>query len=258
MRNTFKQRLLARQRQCGLFIVSNALQSAEALAGSGFDFLVFDVEHSPSSTPALHAQLAALGGSGTASVVRVIGLDLASSKHYLDLGVDALMVPNIHTPEQALEAVRFTRYPVAGGIRGMGGTMRATRYGRDKSYFAEAADNTCVLVQIESRQGLDNLDAICAVDGVDLVFFGPTDLSADMGLMGQPGHPQVVEAIEGGIRRANQLGIAAGVLAGEPDCERYMQAGATMVILGSDLGLMVRGADALAAKYVTPISHNTP
>jgi 2-keto-3-deoxy-L-rhamnonate aldolase RhmA len=249
MRNTFKARLQARDPQFGLFVVSNALQTAEALAGSGYDYLCFDVEHSPSSTPALHAQLTALQGSGTASVVRVAGLDLAAFKHYLDLGVDALMVPNVHTAELAREAVRYTRYPPAGGVRGMGGTMRATRYGRDKAYFAEAAGNTCLLAQIESREGLRNLDAICAVDGVDLLFFGPTDLSADMGHLGQPGHPEVVAAIEAGIRRARALGKPSGVLAGDPDCQGYIAAGATMVILGSDLGLMVRGADALAAAY---------
>lgn len=249
MRNTFKARVLAREPQFGLFVVSNALQTAEALSGSGYDYLCFDVEHSPSSTPALHAQLAALHGSGTASVVRVAGLDLAAFKHYLDLGVDALMVPNVHTADIAREAVRYSRYPTAGGVRGMGGTMRSTRYGRDKAYFAEAADNTCVLAQIESREGLRNLDAICAVEGVDLLFFGPTDLSADMGYLGQPGHPEVVAAIEAGIRCAKALGKPSGVLAGDPDCQRYIEAGATMVILGSDLGLMVRGADALAGKY---------
>ncbi|MCZ4314326.1 aldolase/citrate lyase family protein [Comamonadaceae bacterium G21597-S1] len=242
---------MARQGQYGLFIVSNALQNVEALADSGFDFVVFDVEHSPSATPALHAQLAALAGSGTASVVRVVGLDLASFKHYLDLGVDALMVPNVETQEQAREAVRFTRYPAAGGVRGMGGTMRANRYGRDKAYYAAAVENTCVLVQIESRRGMDNLDAICAVDGVDLVFFGPADLSADMGFMAQPSHPDVVAAIEAGIRRANACGVAAGVMAGDADCQRYVDAGATMVILGSDLGLLVRSADALATRFVT-------
>ena len=254
MTNTFKLRIKNRHPQFGLFVVSNALQTAEALAGSGYDYMCFDVEHSPSSTPALHAQLTALAGSGTASVVRVTGLDLASFKHYLDMGVDALMVPNIHTEQQARDAIRFTRYPVAGGIRGMGGTMRATRYGRDKGYFAAAKDNTCVLIQVESREGLSNLDAICGVDGVDLVFFGPTDLSADMGFMGQPGHPEVVAAIEKGIRRAAELGVPSGVLAGDPACQRYLDAGATMVIMGSDLGLMVGSADALAAKYVKPVA----
>lgn len=250
MKNAFKQRLQAGQPQYGLFIVSNALQTAEALADSGFHYMALDVEHSPSSTPALHAQLAALAGGGMSTVVRVAGVELASFKQYLDLGVDALMVPNINTAEQAREAVRFSRYPAAGGIRGMGGTMRVTRYGRDKGYFAQAAENTCLLMQIESREGLGNLEAICGVDGVDLVFFGPTDLSADMGYMGQPGHPEVVGAIVEGIRRARAMGIPSGVLAGDPDCQRYIDAGATMVILGSDLGLMVRGADTLAAKYV--------
>ncbi len=247
--NHFKKRVLARDPQYGLFVVSNALQTAEALGASGFDYMCFDIEHSPSTAPLLHAQLAALAGTGVASVVRLTGIDLAAIKHYLDMGVDALMVPNVHTAELAREAIRYSRYPAAGGIRGLGGTMRCTRYGRDKGYYAAAAENTCMLIQIESREGLGNLDEICRVDGVDLIFFGPTDLSADMGFMGQPGHPEVVGAIEQGIRRANELGVAAGVLAGDPDCQRYIDAGATMVILGSDLGLMVRGADTLAAKY---------
>jgi len=250
--NRFKRLVQTGHPQYGLFCVSNALQTAEALAGSGFDFIVFDIEHSPSSMPHLHAQLAAMASGPTASIVRVASLDLGVFKHCLDLGVQAIMVPNIADAEQAREAVRFSRYPVHGGIRGMGGTMRVTRYGRDKGYFADAEQQTCMLIQIESREALGNLDAICAVEGVDMVFFGPTDLSADMGFMGQPGHPEVVAAIESGIRRARSLGMRSGVLAGDPDCLRYVDAGATMVILGSDLGLMVRGADTLAARFVQP------
>lgn len=250
MSNVFKKKMQDRHRMFGLFMVSNALQTAEALAGSGFDYLCFDLEHSPSSMPALHAQLTALASTPTASMVRLTGLNLAEIKHCLDLGVEALMIPNVHTPELARLAVEYTRYPTAGGIRGMGGTMRATRYGRNKQYYANAADNTCLVVQIESREGIRNLDAICAVPGVDMIFFGPTDLSADMGHLGQPGHDDVVRVIEQGIRRANALGLPAGVLAGDPDCQRYLDAGASLVILGSDLGLLVKGADTLAAKYL--------
>jgi 4-hydroxy-2-oxoheptanedioate aldolase len=250
--NRLKDRLRSGETVYGLFVVSNGVQNAEALSHSGFDFLCFDVEHSPSSVPAVHAQVAALGAAGTSSMVRLTGLDLTSIKHYLDLGVNALMVPNINSAEQAREAVRFTRYPAAGGLRGVGGTMRVNRYGRDKSYFAEAAQNTCLALQIETREALRNLDAICAVEGVDVVFFGPADLSADMGFTGQPGHPEVVAAIEDGIRRARARGVGAGVAAGDPDCQRYMEAGANMVLLGSDLALLVRTADALAAKYCRP------
>lgn len=252
--NRFKQLLAARHPQYGLFCVSNSLQTAEVLSGSGFDFIVFDAEHSPQSMPHLHAQFAALAGTQTACAVRVPSLDPIAIKHCLDLGASTLMVPNVGTAEQARDAVRFARYPADGGVRGVGGTMRATRYGRDKAYFAEAAAQTCVMVQIESREGLANLDAICAVDGVDLVFFGPADLSADMGYMGQPAHPEVVLAIEDGIRRACAHGIAAGVMAGESACAPYVDAGATVVILGSDLALLVRSADALAARFVQPTS----
>lgn len=252
--NRFKQLLAARHPQFGLFCVSNSLQTAEVLAGSGFDFIVFDAEHSPQSLPHLHAQFNALAGTQTTCAVRVPSLDLVAIKHCLDLGANTLMVPNVGTVEQARDAVRFSRYPVDGGIRGVGGTMRATRYGRDRAYFTQAAAQTCVMVQIESREGLANLDAICAVDGIDLVFFGPADLSADMGHMGQPGHPDVVLAIKDGIRCAGAHGVAAGVMAGEADCASYVDAGATVVILGSDLALLVRGADALAARFVQPLS----
>lgn len=252
--NRLKRLLTAGHPQFGLFCVSNSLQTAEALAGSGFDFVVFDTEHSPQSLPHLHAQFTALAGTQTACVTRVPSLDLVAIKHCLDLGAHALLVPNVGTADQARDAVRFSRYPADGGVRGVGGTMRATRYGRDKAYFAQAAAQTCVMVQIESREGLANLDAICAVDGIDLVFFGPADLSADMGYMGQPTHPDVVLAIEDGIQRARVHGVAAGVMAGETECARYVEAGATLVILGSDLALLVRGADALAARFVQPRS----
>jgi len=247
--NKIKQRLLAGQTLHGLFVVSNSLQNAEALSYSGFDFLCFDIEHSPSAVPAVHAQLAALGAAGMPAMVRVTGLDPVVFKHYLDLGAGTLMVPNINTAEQARQAVRYARYPAAGGLRGVGGTMRVNRYGRDKDYFAQAADRTCVVLQVETREALRNLEAICAVDGVDLVFFGPADLAADMGFVGQPTHPEVVTAIEDGMRRARAAGVPSGVAAGDPDCRRYVEAGARMVILGSDLALLVRAADTLAAKH---------
>ncbi len=249
IRNRFKRLIREGRQQYGLFSVSYSLQTAEALAGSGFDFIMFDLEHSPQSLPHLHAQFAALVAGNAAPTVRVPTLELSSFKHYLDLGAQALMVPNISNAQQARTAVSFTRYPPA-GVRGMGGTMRVTQYGRNKDYFAAAAEETCVLVQIESCEAMANLDEICQVDGVDMVFFGPTDLSADMGKLGQPGHPEVVAAIEQGIKRAKALGMPAGVLAGGPDCDRYIAAGATVVILGSDLSLLVRAADTLASQYV--------
>lgn len=247
--NRFKRLLGFNHPQYGLFCVSNALQTAEALAHSGLDFVVFDLEHSPQSMPHLHAQLAALAAVPVASIVRVAGLDLTAFKHCLDLGAHALMVPNISSADEAREAVRYSRYP-PDGVRGLGGTMRASRYGRDKDYVVRASERCCLILQIESREALDRLDDICGVSGVDMVFFGPADLSLDLGYPGQPTHPEVVKAIEDGIRAARGRGMAAGVLALDPECARYVEAGATAVILGSDLGLLVRGADALARQYV--------
>ncbi len=248
--NRIRRLILSGHPQFGLFCCSHSVQTVEALAPSGFDFLVFDLEHTPNDFPSLHAQLAVLGTSQTAAVVRVPELSQPFIKMCLDLGAHAIMVPNVGTVEQARLAVSYTRYPPQ-GVRGVAGSVRALRYGRDRSYFATANDNACVLAQIESREGLRNLEDICAVDGIDLLFFGPSDLAADSGLLGQPSHPDVVAAVEDGIRRVRALGKHAGVLAGEPDLARYLAAGVTVAAIGSDLGLMVRAADQAAAKYVT-------
>ncbi len=211
--------------------------------------MLFDAEHSPSTLPHLHAQLAALTGGGTASIVRVPGISLSAFKHYLDLGVAGLMVPNVASAEDAALAVSYTRYPPR-GVRGIAGTVRATNYGRDGNYLATAEERISLIAQIESARGIDRVDAIARTDGVDAVFIGPNDLAADIGHLGEPRHPAVVAVVEEALRAIRSAGKSAGVLCGEPDCSRYVEAGATMVALGSDLGLMVRAADALAARLI--------
>lgn len=247
--NRIKRLILQGHPQFGLFCCSHSIQTVEALLPSGFDFLLFDLEHTPNDYPSLHAQLATLASSHTAAVVRVPEASLPAFKMYLDLGVHAIMVANVASAEQARAAVSYTRYPPQ-GVRGVAGSVRVLRYGRDRAYFATANDNVCVMAQIESREGLRNLEAIAAVDGIDLLFFGPSDLAADCGHLGQPSHPDVIAMVEDGIRRVRALGKHAGVLAGEPDLARYLEAGCTVAAIGSDLGLMVRAADQAAAKYV--------
>lgn len=231
----------------GMFCCLPTFQTIEAIASSGFDFLVFDAEHSPTSPAAIHMQLAALAHCKTASVVRIPSQDLVAIKHYLDLGVDALMIPNVENAEQARQVVRYTRYPPQ-GIRGIGGSVRATDYFRDGGYYARANERVCVMAQIESPEGLKNLDEICAVDGVDVVFFGPNDFAAQSGLIGQAGHADVVAAMERGMRRAKELGKASGILCGEAQVERYLKAGTQVVAVGSEVGILVRGADELAKR----------
>lgn len=245
---SFKRRLLSAETTAGLFCCSYGVQVVEALAGSGFDYLLFDAEHTPNSLPQLHAQLCALADSPTVPIVRLASLDLVAIKLLLDMGVAGLMVPNVQSAEEAAQAVRFTRYPPH-GVRGVAGSVRATRYGRDRDYLARAQDSFSLIVQVETAASVKDAERIAATPGVDGVFVGPNDLAADMGLLGQPGHPDVVEAVGAGLRRIRQAGKSAGVLCAEADVPHYRDAGANLFALGSDLGLLVKTADALAQRH---------
>jgi 4-hydroxy-2-oxoheptanedioate aldolase len=246
--NPFKQKLLRGDLQFGLFCMSLAAQTAEALSASGFDFLMVDAEHTPTSLPTLYTQALALAPSPTQCLVRMPSADPVLFKPVLDLAIDTVMVPNIRNADEARAAVRAVRYPPA-GIRGVGGTVRATGYGRHTDYYAVAAERVCLLLQIESTEGLRNLEAICAVEGVDGLFIGPVDLATDMGHLAQAAHPAVIEAAMEGVRRICAAGKPAGILAAEPQVRLYLDAGATLVCLGSDLGVLVKAADALAARW---------
>jgi 4-hydroxy-2-oxoheptanedioate aldolase len=227
----------------GTFICMPSYQTIEVLASSSFDFLVFDAEHAPTGPSQVHLQLMALNGCRTASVVRIPAQDPVQIKYYLDMGADALMVPNIDTADQAREVVRMMRYPPQ-GMRGVGGSMRSTDFFRNAAnYYASANANVCLMAQIETPKGLANLDEIAQVDGVDVIFFGPNDFAANSGLLGQPGHPDVVAKMEAGMKRVRELGKVSGILCGEPQVERYMKAGTQVIAVGSEVGLLVRGAD---------------
>jgi 4-hydroxy-2-oxoheptanedioate aldolase len=247
--NPFKQKLLRGEPQFGLFCMSLTAQTAEVLSTSGFDFLMFDAEHTPTSLPTLYTQALALAASTTQCLVRMPSSDPVLFKPVLDLAIDTVMVPNIRTADEARAAVRAVRYPPH-GIRGVGGSVRATGYGRHADYYAAAAERVCLLLQIESAEGLRNLEEICGVDGVDGLFIGPVDLATDMGLLAQATHPKVVEAALDGVCRIRAAGKGAGILAAEQQAALYVEAGANVVCLGSDLGLLVKNADALAARWV--------
>ena len=242
-----KEKLRGGRTVFGTFCCLPTYQTVEAIASSGFDFVVFDVEHVPSNPSLVHAQLAVLARVPTAAVVRIPAHDPVAIKQYLDLGADGLMVPNVDTAEQAKQIVRFMRYPPQ-GVRGIGGSVRASDYFRDSDYYTRANDELCLMAQIETPQGLSNLEEICAVDGVDVVFFGPNDFAAQSWLIGKPGHPEIVAKMEAGMRRARTAGVVSGILCGEPQVERYRQAGAQVIAVGSEVGLLVRGADDLVRR----------
>lgn len=245
--NSFKRSLLRGESLCGLFCCSYSQQVVEALAGSGFDFLLFDNEHTPNALPQLHTQLCALASGDTAPIVRLASLDPVAIKLLLDLGVAGLMVPNVQTVQEAELAVRMTRYPPH-GLRGVAGTVRATSYGRDSDYLSRAHESISLIVQLESSLAMAHAEHIAAIPGVDAVFIGPNDLAADMGLLGQPTHPEVRAAVADGLKRIQRTGKAAGVLCSEADASFYREAGASMLALGSDLGLLVKAADGLALR----------
>ena len=146
-------------------------------------------------------------------------------------------------------AVSYCRYPPK-GVRGVGGTTRATRFGRIADYVGQVERELCVLVQVETREALDNIEEICAVDGIDGVFVGPADLHASLGMAGQIGHPDVLPMIDGAIRRIRAAGKAPGVLTpNEQNARRWLECGALFVAVGADTGLLARSAEALAQRF---------
>ena len=246
--NTFKQALIANRRQVGLWVTFACHPIVEVLGDSGFDWLLLDMEHSPTDLHDVGAMLLALRGRGAAPVVRVPILDMGWIKRALDAGVPNLMIPNIRNAEEARQAVSYTRFPPE-GVRGVAGSTRAGNYTRYKDYMARANNEIGLVLQIESREALDDLEAICRVPGVDAVFIGPSDLAASLGHRGNAGHPEVQAAIAQAFRTANAAGKAAGVLAADGKADHYFAGGATMVGVGTDLHLLIAGADAVAAKY---------
>ncbi len=246
--NTFKRALAEQRRQLGLWVNFAYAPIVEALVGSGFDWLLFDMEHTPNDLETVGQQLLALRGTAVAPIVRVPIHDMAWIKRVLDAGAPNVMVPNIRSAAEAREAVAWTRFAPE-GLRGVAGSTRAGGWTRYKDYMARANDEIGVVVQIESREALDELDAICRVDGIDAVFIGPSDLAASLGHRGQATHPEVQAAIAGAIRTAKAAGRAIGILTADGKADGYLEQGATMVGVGTDLHLLVAAADALAARF---------
>ena len=247
--NKFKQALRAGKSQIGLWSSLSSNYSVEVIAGAGFDWLLLDCEHSPNDLENLLTQLQAAAPYPTHAVVRVPWNDMVTIKRVLDIGAQSLLVPYVSTAEEARQAVSFTRYPPA-GVRGVAGTTRATRFGRVKDYAKRAHEELCLLVQAETEAALANIEAICAVDGIDGVFIGPADLHASMGYTGEIANPAVKPRIDEAVRRIRKCGRAPGILTpNEADARHWLQCGALFVAVGADVGILARGADALAAKF---------
>lgn len=242
-KNQFRDALREGKTQLGLWIGLPDANVAEAVATAGFDWLLFDAEHAPNDPRSILQQLRAVSAYPVHGIVRPVQADPALVKQYLDIGAQTLLIPMIDSREQAELMVRAMRYPPE-GIRGMGPALaRASRWNQIEDYVNLANGQTCLLVQAETQESMGQLTAIASVDGVDGVFFGPVDLSASMGLRGQPNHPDVQRAIIDGIATVRAAGKAAGVLAADRECARsYLRAGAQFVAVGSDASLLVKAA----------------
>jgi 4-hydroxy-2-oxoheptanedioate aldolase len=247
---TFADRLAGADPLIGMWVLSGSAYNAEICAGAGLDWLLIDCEHAPNNVTTVLPQLQAVAAYPVEVAVRVPVADPVLIKGFLDIGVTTLMVPMIESAEQARAVVAATRYPPE-GIRGVGATnARASRWGREAGYLATAAGRLSLLVQVESRAGLDALTDILAVDGVDGVFVGPSDLAASLGHLGRADHPEVVAAVEEAITTIAGSGKAAGVNAfAEPLARRYLALGARFVLVGADATLLARGSEQLAARH---------
>jgi 4-hydroxy-2-oxoheptanedioate aldolase len=248
-RNAFKHALAAGKLQIGLWCSLCSNIAADVVRDSGFDWLLLDSEHSPNEIPDLLAQLQAVSGGTATPIVRPPWNDTVTIKRCLDIGAPALLIPYVQNPEEAKSAVAAVRYPPR-GVRGVAVASRASRYGRVTDYLKKADSEICLLVQVETRSALDQLEAVAAVDGVDGVFIGPSDLSASLGHVGNPAHPDVQKALEDAARRLKAIGKPSGILTGnEEEARRYIGWGYTFVAVGSDVGLLGRNADMLAKKF---------
>jgi 4-hydroxy-2-oxoheptanedioate aldolase len=247
--NRFKAALARGELQIGLWssLCSNIV--AEIIGDSGFDWILLDTEHSPNELPGLISQMQALATGTATPIVRPAWNDAVLIKRHLDAGAQALLIPFVQNAEEARAAVAATRYPPE-GIRGITASGRAAKFGRVTSYLKNAAQEICLLVQVETGEALAQIEAIASVPGIDGVFIGPADLSASLGHIGNPGHPEVQDAIKSAVDRLTKLGKPAGILTpNEAEARRYIEWGYTFVAVGSDLGIMAKGADALARSF---------
>lgn len=248
--NILKRRLSSAQTAIGLWCSLAEALTTEVMAGAGADWLLIDAEHSPNDLRSVMVQLQVAAAFPCEAMVRLPSDDANSIKQFMDAGARSLMIPNVRSADQASAVVRAMSYAPLGGIRGFSVGHRANQFGRIKDYHAKARDQQFLAVQIECEAGVANAAEIAAVDGVDALFVGPGDLSTNLGAMGNPNAPHVQDAIAQVCAAARAAGKAAGILAPQKaDADRYLAAGFTMVAVGSDLGLLARGADTLVASF---------
>lgn len=247
--NPLKAALGSGQLQIGIWCSLGSALTTEIVAGAGSDWILIDSEHSPNDLLTIMAQLQTVAAFAAEPIVRLPSDDTNLIKQVMDAGARNLMIPNVRTAEQARRIVAATRY-APHGVRGFSTGHRANQFGRITDYHARAHLNQLLVLQIECAEGVRNAAEIAACDGVDVLFVGPGDLSANLGAMHDPNAPHVQKAIGAVLQAARDKGKAGGILAPvRADADRYIADGFTLVGVGADLGLLARGADALVAGF---------
>lgn len=249
-KNNFKAALKAGKHQLGIWNSLGGNTVPELLAFAGFDWILLDTEHSPIEPVEILPELQALAAYPQVTpIVRPVVNDVALIKRYLDMGVQTLLIPYVQTPQEAEAAVSAMRYPPR-GVRGVAGLTRASRFGNVPNYTASAEEELCLIVQVETAEAMGRLEEIAAIDGVDAVFIGPSDLSTSMGFPGQPNHPDVIAAIEDAFARLKAMSVPSGILTLNEDfAHRCIELGTGFTAVGLDLAVLQAGAKALRDRF---------
>ena len=251
--NGFLRRLRAGEQLVGAFTTFSDASMVELLGGAGFDWLLIDTEHAATDLSGVVDRLRVLDGGPTEAIVRPTWPDQQRLKRLLDAGARTLMLPSVASAEEAARMVAYTRYPPH-GVRGVSGISRAAGYGLDRGYLRRAADELCLIAQVESRAGLDALEAIAVTPGIDVVFVGPSDLAADLGHLGDSRHPEVQAAVEDAFARLRALGVRTGYLALDAAEARQRLAERIDVVgVAADVTIIRRGLASLSADVGIPL-----
>lgn len=245
-KNHFKAALKSGKQQIGIWNAIGGPVAYEILASSGFDWVLVDTEHSATSTAQVLPALQTIAGyPDVSAVVRPAANDPITIKRLLDMGAQSLLIPYVQTVDEARAAVAAMRYAPR-GMRGMAGSMRATRFGLVENYADTVEDELCLIVQVETIEAMAHLEDIANVDGVDGVFIGPADLSASMGLPGQTNHPDVLAQIEDALARLKEIGVPSGILAlDNKTSQHFIDHGSCFTAVGVDSAMLANAARAL-------------
>lgn len=249
---SFRERLAGAERPLiGMWACSGSPLLAEVAAGSGLDWLLIDMEHSANTLETVLTQLQVVAAYPVAPLVRVPSNDAVVLKQVLDLGAQDVIVPMVSSADEARAAVAATRYPPH-GVRGVGSSLaRSARWNRVTGYLADSTSHVSLTVQIETVAGVEAAADIAAVDGVDQVFVGPSDLAASMGRLGEQGHPEVVDAVLRTFAAVHGAGKRVGVNAFDPSAaDGYLTRGADFVATGADVALLARASEDLASRFI--------